>query len=324
MPIGLPEFVDNPENRCPVILLLDTSASMSGIPIQELNRRIAVFKEDVLRDEQASLSVEVAIIKFGGSVNLLQDFVTIDNFKTPVMEANGDTPMGQAIEYALDLLETRKATYKENHIQYYRPWVFLITDGAPTDNWQLAAQKLREAEESRRLLFFAVGVEGADFNTLKQIAPPNRPPVQLNGLDFRSLFVWLSSSMKRISCGSEYQLLFKPDKGEYINETTFITSSDALKEMQVSVLQGQQEFICAATDGLERVAIRLRDWTPHSPFFYPFKEYMKETDNPSENHEYLTSFLDSEQLNARTHDDKTMLLCLYEEVKPIIPELASN
>ena len=51
----------------------------------------------------------------------------------------------------------------------------------------------------RRLIFFAIGVEGADINTLRQIAPPERPPVLLNGLDFRSMFLWLSKSMKRVS-----------------------------------------------------------------------------------------------------------------------------
>ncbi|MGM3307926.1 vWA domain-containing protein [Anabaena sp. WFMT] len=200
MPIGLPEFVENPENRCPVILLLDTSGSMSGQPIQELNRGLAAFKEDVLKDAQASLSVEVAIVTFA-PVRLMQDFVTIDNFTAPKLEAEGVTPMGEAIEYALDLLETRKQTYKDNGILYYRPWVFLITDGAPTDYWQSAAQRVREAEEQRRMLFFTVGVQGADMNKLREIAPPERPPVMLNGLDFRSLFVWLSTSMKRVSSG---------------------------------------------------------------------------------------------------------------------------
>jgi uncharacterized protein YegL len=109
--------------------------------------------------------------------------------------------MGQAIDYALDLLETRKATYKENGIQYYRPWVFLITDGAPTDSWQRAAQRVREGESQGKFSFFAVAVEGADLNTLQQIAPPERPPVTLKGLDFSSLFVWLSTSMKRVSSG---------------------------------------------------------------------------------------------------------------------------
>ncbi|MBW4557964.1 MAG: VWA domain-containing protein [Trichormus sp. ATA11-4-KO1] len=212
MPVGLPEFVENPENRCPVILLLDTSGSMSGQPIQDLNRGLATFKEDVLKDTQASLSVEVAIVTFG-PVRLIQDFVTIDQFTPPKLEADGVTPIGEAIEYALDLLENRKATYKSNGILYYRPWVFFITDGAPTDYWQSAAQRVREAEESRRLCFFSVGVQGADMNKLKQIAPPERPPVSLNGLDFRSLFIWLSTSMKRVSSGKVGEAVALPPVG---------------------------------------------------------------------------------------------------------------
>ncbi|MBH8550937.1 VWA domain-containing protein [Nostocaceae cyanobacterium CENA357] len=199
MAVGMPEFVENPENRCPVILLLDTSGSMSGQPIHELNRGLAAFKEDVLKDSQASLSVEVAMITFGPIVKLMQDFVTIDQFTPPLLEVGGVTPMGVAIEYALDFLEHRKQTYKDNGVLYYRPWVFLITDGAPSDSWESAAQRLREAEAQRRLLFFAVGVQGADTNILRQISPPERPPVTLNGLDFRELFAWLSTSMKRVS-----------------------------------------------------------------------------------------------------------------------------
>ncbi|MBD2437018.1 VWA domain-containing protein [Nostoc sp. FACHB-110] len=213
MAIGLPEFVENPENRCPVILLLDTSGSMLGQPIQELNRGLAAFKEDVLKDAQASLSVEVAIVTFGSVVRLIQDFVTIDQFTAPRLEADGVTPMGEAIEYALDLLENRKQTYKDNGILYYRPWVFLITDGAPTDFWQGAAQRVREAEESSRLSFFTVAVQDADMNKLRQIAPPQRPPMMLNGLDFRSLFVWLSTSMKRVSSGKVGEAVALPPVG---------------------------------------------------------------------------------------------------------------
>lgn len=200
MPVGLPEFAENPENRCPVVLLLDTSASMAGEPIQELNRGIAVFKDDLLKDTQATLSAEVAIVTFG-PVKLIQDFATVDNFTPPMLIADGVTPIGQAVDYALDLLESRKATYKENGIQYYRPWVFLITDGAPTDSWQRTAQRIREGEINGKFSFFAVAVEGADMNTLSQIAPPERPPLTLKGLDFSSLFVWLSTSMKRVSGG---------------------------------------------------------------------------------------------------------------------------
>jgi uncharacterized protein YegL len=213
MAVGMPEFVENPENRCPVILLLDTSGSMTGQPIQELNRGLAAFKQDVQKDSQASLSVEVAMITFGPIVKLTQDFVTIDQFTPPTLEVAGVTPMGAAIEYALDFLENRKQTYKDNGILYYRPWVFLITDGAPTDSWDSAAQRLREAEAQSRLSFFAVGVKGADINILKQISPPERPPVTLNGLDFREMFVWLSASMKRVSSGKVGQAVALPAMG---------------------------------------------------------------------------------------------------------------
>jgi len=121
--------------------------------------------------------------------------------------------MGSAIEFALNLLEKRKQTYKDHGVLYYRPWVFLITDGAPTDYWQNAAQRVKEAEEQRRVLFFGVGVKGAEMKLLKQITPPERPPVMLNGLDFRELFVWLSTSMKRVSTGKIGEAVALPPIG---------------------------------------------------------------------------------------------------------------
>jgi uncharacterized protein YegL len=201
--VGQPEFVENPENRCPVILLLDTSGSMAGAPIAALNDGLIAFKQSVMEDEQAALRVEVAIVTFG-PVKLTQDFVTIDQLHPPQLAASGMTPMGEAITYALDLLESRKLTYRNNGIQYYRPWVFLITDGAPNPDspWLQAANQLRQAEQQRKLAFFAVAVQGADMNTLRQIALPDRPPLLLNGLDFRSMFQWLSDSMVRVSSSS--------------------------------------------------------------------------------------------------------------------------
>nr|WP_263627817.1 PP2C family serine/threonine-protein phosphatase [Komarekiella delphini-convector] len=114
------------------------------------------------------------------------------------------------------------------------------------------------------------------------------------------------------SQNSEYQLLFQSDKGEFVNETTFITSTNAVKDMQLEVISEKQEFICASTDGLEKVAIRLSDWKPFSPFFKPLEEYLHEPVNPEEENKYLTEFLNSERLNSRTDDDKTLLLCLFD------------
>jgi len=199
MPIGNnADFAFNQEPRCPVVLLLDNSGSMSGQPIQQLNQGVAVFKQSVEQDALAALRVEVAIVSFG-PVRMRQDFVTIDQFVPPQLQAEDLTPMGEAINYALDILENRKADYINNGIQYYRPWVFLITDGSPTDTWQPAAQRVQKGENDKKFSFFAVGVQGADMGILSQIAPPSRPPLLLNGLDFKSMFLWLSQSMKQVS-----------------------------------------------------------------------------------------------------------------------------
>ena len=192
------EFGDNPEPRCPCVLLLDTSGSMAGAPISELNAGLQVLSESLSQDELAKLRVEIAIVTFG-PVSMTQDFITAGQFVPPQLSANGDTPMGTAINLALDKIDERKQTYKQNGISYYRPWIFLITDGGPTDGeiWQSAAQRVRDAESRKKVAFFAVGVEGADMNVLSQFS--TRQPLALKGLNFRELFVWLSTSLNSVS-----------------------------------------------------------------------------------------------------------------------------
>ena len=124
-------------------------------------------------------------------------FHTGQHFVAPTLTAEGDTPLGGAIVLALDLLEARKTEYRQNGISFYRPWVFLLTDGAPTDDWQAAAARIREGEAGKKFAFFAVGIEGADMDTLRQLSV--REPLSLQGLKFRELFQWLSSSMKSVS-----------------------------------------------------------------------------------------------------------------------------
>jgi uncharacterized protein YegL len=207
IPFGASEFAENPEPRCPCLLLLDTSASMAGAPIDELNRGLIAFKQELAADSLAMKRVELGVVTFG-PVQLLADFQTPDFFTPPSLQSAGDTPMGAAIAGGLEMIRQRKQAYKTNGISYYRPWVFLITDGAPTDAWQAAAALVKQGEEAKNFSFFAVGVEGADMDILGQISV--RAPLKLSGLRFSDLFAWLSSSLSHVSrsqMGQAVQLL---------------------------------------------------------------------------------------------------------------------
>ncbi len=195
------EFAENPEPRCPCVLLLDTSASMTGTPIQALNDGLETFRDNLITDDLAKKRVEVSIISFDNQVKIVQDFITADQFENPVLTAQGQTYMGTAINKALDLISARKLEYRNNGITYYRPWVFLITDGEPQGESekvvQEAADRIRQEEDNKHVAFFAVGVEGANMDRLGEIV--QRTPLKLRGLDFQEMFIWLSASMQQVS-----------------------------------------------------------------------------------------------------------------------------
>ncbi|MBD2138567.1 VWA domain-containing protein [Anabaena sp. FACHB-1237] len=195
------EFAENPEPRCPCVLLLDTSGSMQGDRIESLNQGLLSLKDELVKNTLASRRVEVAIVTFDSHVNVVQDFVTADQFNPPILTAQGLTNMGSGIHKALDIIQERKYQYRKNGIAYYRPWIFMITDGEPQGELdhliQQAAQRLQENEANKKVAFFTVGVENANMSFLSQIAV--RSPLKLKGLNFIEMFVWLSASMSAVS-----------------------------------------------------------------------------------------------------------------------------
>jgi uncharacterized protein YegL len=207
------EFVDNPEPRCPCVLLLDNSSSMAGAPLAALNEGLRAFRDELEKDPLARQRVEVALVTFGSPVEVVQPFAPVADFYPPALAPRGQTPLGTGILQALDLLDARKVRYRAHGVPYSRPWLFLITDGMPQgEPWETtreAVRRLRAEEEAGRLVVFAVGVGGANMKFLARLAA--RPPLRLDGLRFVDLFLWLSASTERMACSpAEDQVSLPP------------------------------------------------------------------------------------------------------------------
>ena len=104
------DLVNNPTARVPVCLCLDVSGSMDGKPIDELNEGVKLFYESISEDDVAAYSAEISIVTFGGNnAECVTDFASLQLQPTPpVLSASGLTPMGEAVNTGLDLLERRK------------------------------------------------------------------------------------------------------------------------------------------------------------------------------------------------------------------------
>lgn len=202
--MSINELVSNPTTRVPVCLCLDVSGSMGGSPINELNSGVRLFYDSIRDDEIAVYAAEICIVTFGDdSAEKLQDFSTLQsNQNPPHLNAGGMTPMGEAVNLALDLLEERKSQYQNNGVDYFQPWLVLMTDGAPngsSSELQRAINRTCDLINNKKLTIFPIGIGAdADMNVLKQFSP-KRPPLKLQGLKFKEFFSWLSKSVSTTS-----------------------------------------------------------------------------------------------------------------------------
>ena len=224
-----PKIAAMSEPHLACVLLLDTSGSMSGAPIDSLNKAINDFKTKTSMDELAQKRVDIAIIQFDDEATVVQDFTPISQMTPVNLTAGGCTNMSAGINLAIDKVKERNRFYAEMGTPCFKPWIFMITDGAPyigdSKQAQLdaemaaVAQRIKE-EESKgthgKLKFFALGVPGYDVDTLKSLT--NRV-MELENTDFSGIFNWMSESMVAISVsrvGENVQLGNLPDNARVV------------------------------------------------------------------------------------------------------------
>jgi uncharacterized protein YegL len=202
MVIRAEELLSNPTSRVPIVLCLDASGSMTGEPVEELNRGVRLFFDALRADPVAQASAEVAVVAFADEATAIADFHGLDHVVMPpeIQSTDGGTNLGQGVHLALDMLEHRKQEYRVAGTDYFQPWLVLMTDGQPTTlEHESAGDRARELEGAGRLVVFPIGIgRGADMNTLSGFSE-KREPLRLQGLKFRAFFQWLSQSVVRVS-----------------------------------------------------------------------------------------------------------------------------
>jgi len=184
-----------------LVYLVDTSASMTmNNNIGLLCEGLHTLKQELIADETVRHTVKIVLIAYGNNTVLpvTDDFIAPDEFVPPQLVAKGNTPMGQAYMLALEFIKRWKKSCSDRKVDYYRPWLVNSTDGQPTDDWSEAACALKIAEDTKQVVSWIMATEGANVPILKQLSP-DRPVLYLRDLDYKSMFLWLSSSLSVVS-----------------------------------------------------------------------------------------------------------------------------
>ena len=233
--IRMQDLLDLPDPRVPVCLCLDTSGSMSfcdgGVDtgkrvvvegrtckvvtggsksrLQVLQQGIGEFYDAIYEDENARYAAEISVVTFNDVAQVLSDFsrVEYNNVREnpPVLTAGGATALGTGVNLALDRLEQRKAEYIKRGVDYFQPWLIIMTDGdnnrAPEDLAKAQERIQKLVKEKRLSVFpFILGNE-TGYDTLASLSP-DQEPMRIGVTQMKGLFTWLGKSIAQVSSQS--------------------------------------------------------------------------------------------------------------------------
>lgn len=211
------ESPENYEQKSICCFAVDVSGSMSGSPIDQLNQGLQEFHRDIAENSMTANRLEIAVVEFSDSVDTKVQPALADSFTMPRLTTKGSTKLVDGVREAINLVESRKNWYKQTGQPYLRPWIILITDGAPDGDQDVngLAQEIQSGTSGKKFVFLSIGVQGADMNVLQQISSPDIPPMALQGLKFSEFFKWVSASMAIVASSKDGDRVDLPDKKDW-------------------------------------------------------------------------------------------------------------
>lgn len=204
-------FASGNQNKVACVLVLDGSLSMTTkiagdfTRLDALNEGTKIFAKELKQDEVASESVDVAVIKVTDpQPELVKDWTLAENFTPPEITAQGSTPLASALLKAVDMCEQRKEYYFNKGMDYYRPWIIIISDGEPTDSsatWQNAVDTVQTAIKKKKAFTVGVAIDKCPTAKLQQVSC--NKVMELSSHHFKEFFIWLSASLSETSQSSD-------------------------------------------------------------------------------------------------------------------------
>lgn len=184
--------------RLPVYLLLDTSGSMNGEPIEAVKNGVQVLVSTLRQDPYALETAYLSVITFDSSAKQLVPLTELGSFQQPLIQATGTTALGEALTLLAQRIEAEVSKTTPEQKGDWKPLVFVMTDGAPTDDWQKGVNDLKKTKTG--LIVACAAGPSVDTKILKQIT---EIVVQLDTADsttIKAFFKWVSAS---VSSGSQ-------------------------------------------------------------------------------------------------------------------------
>lgn len=198
------DFGGAESRRLPIYLLLDTSGSMAGAPIQAVNQGVNLLYNELMNDPSAIETVYLSVVTFDSQARVATPLTELTQFQPPTLNAGGSTSLGAALRLLNDSLSRDIISNSPNRKGDYKPLVFLMTDGMPTDNWEQEADAIKNRTKQKVATIIALGCGGGvKQDTLKRITEVVLMMDSVTPDQITQFFKWVSQSVSTASVSAQ-------------------------------------------------------------------------------------------------------------------------